>query len=142
MPLACPRDGSDLDAAGTGQAFRCDRCAGAFLADARMRAVLREASVNASGLATAPPAALPCPACARPMEARLLGGAAIDLCAGCEAAWFDAGELDRIRVYLRDPYAVPRGPGNLGHLEITPDNRFKGLNGLVSLAEFLYWLWS
>jgi Zn-finger nucleic acid-binding protein len=107
--LRCPRDASHLNAAATAEAgavanSRCPSCEGLFLRSPEILAALRNSGIDRDKLGGIHPIPPVCPGCGKAMQAWIIANLEIDLCPGCEAAWLDKGELDKVNAYLeQDP---------------------------------------
>lgn len=106
--LTCPRDGAALAATSQGghDHHLCAECGGRFIPGATFPALA--AAVAAMPELQAPPGSvgpvryLRCPSCAGPLHRHnylRVSGVVIDECRAC-GVWLDAGELERIGVFL------------------------------------------
>lgn len=85
----------------------CDTCGGVWYDREELPRIMGRDSLFERALRRAGTSRghnIACPACARLMEVRLLGGGGlpeleIDLCGSCGGIWLDSGELDRLLEY-------------------------------------------
>jgi Zn-finger nucleic acid-binding protein len=98
----CPRCRRDLDVVSTpgSTTYRCPACSGRAVTVGMLRRFAPPEHVDAAWQATwrnAPETGGACPFCARPMRTVTLDDGTnplvLDACRGCEAIWFDDGEL-------------------------------------------------
>ncbi len=98
---ACPRDQARLGKredkiSGCRQ---CGRCGGLFLGAEALERALGHAPIPHDAearLGAASGVAAGCPACGTAMRPLFHKGIEIDVCTDCRAAWFDAGEWERV----------------------------------------------
>jgi Zn-finger nucleic acid-binding protein len=90
---------------------QCNECQGTWLDLEEIKSEISDPSIlwdalSTQGIATG----LSCPACRdRPLSQAWYGDSEIDWCPNCKGIFFDAGELDQIRLamYLKNPSSGP-----------------------------------
>lgn len=130
--MRCPACGCELVTVETtaGQVQRCRRGHGTSINVAVLRRRFDETLALWRAASRQPQGSRPCPACARSMRAFFWQGARegveLDACSTCQLVWFDAAEVEALRIRLSERRSVASAgatPGRRLGVEVNARHR-------------------